>query len=112
MKLARSKLTEVTHKLQCDTSDLERNKLNNEKKKLTKIGNSNAYGKIVTFEMMLLLNKMRKYFQMHVPNETGGLVNEIVMGMHQADLFLAKRFLNKKSCIVVSKDSDFSVCVG
>ena len=112
MELDKSKFIEATHKIQCDISDLERNKLNNEKKNLTKIGNSNAYGNIVTFEMMKMLNKMIKYSQMHVPNEAGGHANEIMMGMCQADLLLAKRFLNKKLCIIVSKDSDFSVYVG
>ena len=82
IKISRSKLIEVTHKLQCNMSDLERNKLNNEKKNLTKIGNSNAYGNIVTFEMIQILNKIIKDSKMHVPNEAGVFVNEIIIGMH------------------------------
>ena len=49
---------------------------------------------------------------LNIHNEVGGCIKHIIMGMHQANLLLAKRHLSQKFYLIVSKDSNFSACVG
>ena len=49
---------------------------------------------------------------LHTENESGGVINKLQTGIYQADLFIAKRFLNKTSHCIVSSDRDFAVMIG
>ena len=113
VKRARYELAQVNQELMSVHSagvgdpDLEKKKT-----ELAKVAKRELRDNEVSPDLVHMLKNNIDGECLFIENEAGGCVERVITGIYQADLLLAKRYMNKISTTIVSSDGDFAFLVG
>ena len=112
-KHARHEIHQVTRKVLSNAvTQAEKQSFENQQLRLSNAGKYEGSNDLVTVGMIDMLQQIIENNDYNQPNESGGCIKSVKMGLFQADLLLAHRLKSKKPSIIVSRDSDFAMCLG